>query len=188
MIGYVFWHQKIDSVASSDYEKTLKDFHEKLMHAGIRGYLGSVSLKIEGAHWIGSKKSGYEDWYYMTDSGVIDILNHGAVSGDMMPIHNNAAGLATGMHAGLYQLKSPSAKHKESQWCIWFSKPGGKSYDDFDRMIASAVPANSIDIWRRQMVLGPTPEFCIISDKRIDLDPETKPEYVKRTVILKFAA
>ena len=53
MIGYVFWHQKIDSVASSDYERTLRDFHEKLVHAGIRGYLGSVSLKIEGAHWIG---------------------------------------------------------------------------------------------------------------------------------------
>jgi hypothetical protein len=187
MIGYVFWHQKIDSVTTGDYEKTLKEFHEKLAQAGIRGYLGSVSLKIEGAHWMGSKKSGYEDWYYMTDSGVIDILNHGSVSGKMMPIHNNAAGLATGMHAGLYQLKSSSARHKESPWCIWLSKPAGMSYDDFNSMISATVPANSIDYWRRQMVLGPTPEFCIISDKRIDVKSETTPIYVRRSVIHRFS-
>jgi hypothetical protein len=188
MIGYVFWHQKIDSVSSNDYERTLKEFHEKLVGARIRGYLGSVSLKIEGAYWMGSKKSGYEDWYYMTDSGVIDILNHGAVSGNMMPIHNNAAGLATGMHAGLYQLKSSSANHRESTWCIWLSKPGGMSYDDFNSMISSTVPAHSIDYWRRQMVLGPTPEFCITSDNRIDINPETKPIYVKRSVLCKFTS
>jgi hypothetical protein len=188
MIGYVFWHQKIDSVTSSDYEHTLKEFHEKLSQARIRGYLGSMSFKIEGARWMGSKMSGYEDWYYLTDSGVIDILNVGAVTGNMFPIHNNASGLATGMHAGLYQLKSPSANNTESSWCIWFSKPSGMSYDDLNKMISSTVPVQNIDYWRRQMVLGPTPEFCIMSNKRIDLSHETNPIYVKRSVLHKFAA
>ncbi|MEM0136460.1 MAG: hypothetical protein QXU18_14735, partial [Thermoplasmatales archaeon] len=155
-------------------------------HAGLRGYLGSISFKIEGAHWMGSKKSGYEDWYYMTDSGVIDILNRGAITGNMMPVHNNAAGLATGMHAGLYQLKSSSAKNKEATWCIWLSKPSGRSYDDFERMIGSTVASHNVDLFRRQMVLGPTPEFCILSEKRIDFEPQTNPVYVKRSMILKF--
>ena len=187
MIGYVFWHQKVDSVTSSIYENGLKNFHSNLANAGIRGYLGSISFRVEGAYWVGAKKTGYEDWYYLTDSGVIDILNHGDSFGKMMAIHNNGASLATGMHAGLYQLKSSSAKHRESTWVVWFSKPGGMSDEDFNRLISSTVHPNNIDFWKRQMVLGPTPEFCIACEKRIDLDPQTKPIYVKRSEILKFS-
>ena len=41
----------------------------------------------------------------------------------------------------------------------WFAKPDGASYEELRAELA-AVPADA-QVWCRQLVLGPAPEFCV---------------------------
>ena len=57
---------------------------------------------------------------------------------------------------------STAAQPVDMGRAVWFGKPAGTSYAEFYDQLASAIP-----LWRRQMVLGPTPEFCSIDDDEV---------------------
>ena len=47
----------------------------------------------------------------------------------------------------------------DAERAVWFGKTAGVSYDEFfDRL------GERRSLWQRQMVLGPTPEFCSVDD------------------------
>lgn len=185
MIAYVFWHQKMELVSSKTYESALITFHRSLYNFGVRGYIGSQTFKIEGAYWMGATESGYEDWYLLEDSGVMDKINQAAISGSVKDPHNAAAHMATNLHAGLYVIKSPYPSFLNGKSATWFTKPKEMS---LDQIINSHSDSNKRfgDLWMRQMVLGPTPEYCIVSENRIDLPRNLYPVNVKRQPISGF--
>jgi hypothetical protein len=38
------------------------------------------------------------------------------------------------------------------------------TYAEFDSRVAGDSGPGGVSLWRRQMVLGPTPEFCLVGD------------------------
>jgi len=73
-------------------------------------------------------------------------------------VHDAAASLARGGTAGLYKLCSPRAR--DARWAAWFSKPEGSSYAALFESVAAAE--GRFELWQRQLVLGPAPEFCAL--------------------------
>jgi hypothetical protein len=75
--------------------------------------------------------------------------------------HAAAAGVGS-----LLALRGQQANVAAARHSTWLAKPKGMPYADFYAVLES-VPDS---LWRRQMVLGPTPEFGILSP-----DPVTVP-------------
>ncbi|HEX6487305.1 MAG TPA: hypothetical protein VF137_00325 [Candidatus Dormibacteraeota bacterium] len=91
----------------------------------------------------------YEDWYLLEGSFALDIINRAAVTGVMTGPHHGAASLTGSMAAGLYQLVAgEGAKGETATWLN--ERP-------------ASIEAGA-SLWRRQMVLGPTPQFCLLGN------------------------
>lgn len=89
-------------------------------------------------------------------------LNEAAVSGPRQAPHDVVARLAAGGAAGLYGLKrgAPLARPAAA---AWFGKPAGMTYGALFTLMEPVVADSGGGLWMRQMVLGPTPEFCLRS-------------------------
>jgi hypothetical protein len=68
----------------------------------------------------------------------------------------------------LLALRGEQAEVAAARQMTWLAKPKGMSYADF---YAALEPVRG-SLWRRQMVLGPTPEFGILSAERVDVPPQ----------------
>lgn len=165
--AYVFWHGRDASVSESDYRDRLLSFHARLAEAAPGGFLGSRVLRYDSLPWLPDGTEAWEDWYFIHDTSVLDRLDEIAMSARLREPHDRVAKMAVKGTAGLYRLRFGDAKATPSH-VYWVSKPAGESYDAFyDRV--RALGENVLALWGRQMVLGPTPEFCIISSGSLDL-------------------
>lgn len=152
MLAYVFWHWQVDGGANrSAYEQVQAAFHQRLAGAPPAGFLRSWSFRVGGAPWL-KVADAYEDWYLLADSAALDALNDAAVAPPAKGAHDAAATGAAGM-GGLYRLHSGEPDPRSGP-AHWFHKPAGASYAE---IYAGAGSARAL--WRRQMVLGPAPEF-----------------------------
>jgi hypothetical protein len=82
--------------------------------------------------------------------------------------------LAHAMGAGagsLLHLSDAAADEAGARWATWLSKPTGVPYDPFYQRLAPVRGRDGGSLWRRQMVLGPTPEFCLLSQELLELSP-----------------
>jgi hypothetical protein len=97
-------------------------------------------------------------------------LNQAAVSGPRQAPHDAVARLAAAGTAGLYglMLGAPLAPPGSA---AWFGKPAGLRYAAFLALLEPVVSAAAGALWMRQMVLGPTPEFCLQSIRPAPLPP-----------------
>ena len=154
MLAYVFWHWP--TARSGDkavYEAAQKGFHSRLAALRPEGFVSSWSYELSSAPWLSSAPQ-YEDWYLLESSGALDVLNAAAVSAQVRGDHDQAAAGAAGV-GGLYALRT-GAPIQAAGSARWFAKPKGESYQHlYERLPADAV------VWRRQMVLGPAPEFVL---------------------------
>ena len=57
---------------------------------------------------------------------------------------------------GVYRLVAGEPKPGATS-AAWLSKPAGRTYPEFLAELGALGSA----AWQRQMVLGPTPEFCV---------------------------
>ncbi len=155
MLAYVFWHWPVEPADRNLYETALRAFHAELRLAGSEGFVRSYAFRVQGSTWL-PVESAYEDWYLIEGSFALDPLNDVAVSPRLRAAHDAAARWAAGA-GGLYRLRSGIPEPHE--WSVhWLRKPRGESYADFyARFAPDAV------LWRRQMVLGPAPEFLLES-------------------------
>ncbi len=153
MIAYVFWHWPAPGADRAAYEAAQRGFQTELNRTGSDGFQRSVSYRVRGAQWLAGG-DGYEDWYLLDGSHALDPLNDAAVSGRMRRPHEEAARGASGI-GGLYRLMR-GVPRLSSGTVNWVRKPAGEPYDAFyARFAGDAV------MWRRQMTLGPTPEFLV---------------------------
>lgn len=160
MLAYVFWHQPRPGTEAAQYEAMLAAFHESLAAVPPQGFRGSVAFRVSGAPWA-PEGPVYEDWYLLRDAGALDPLNLAAVSGAHRRPHDTVAARAQWGAAGLYLLREGQPAFPASGRALWLAKPDGQSYDTFYTAIRSAAGAGHWALWGRQMVLGPTPEFCL---------------------------
>ncbi len=116
----------------------------------------------------------------MGGSGDLDPLNDAAASGELQGPHAAVAGNAGAMAAGLYRLRLGDVRVRDAVSATWFSKPPKMGYDALYASTDSLVRRPGTSLWRRQMVLGPTPEFCLSGPAPIELDPGLRPIAVER--------
>lgn len=151
MIAYLFWHWPDAGAEVAAYEAAQRRFHSALNQAGGEGFQGSLSYRVRGAPWIPGG-DGYEDWYLLDGSHALDGLNDLAVAPSLRAAHDGAARAATGA-GGLYRLLRGVPRQLDGE-VAWASRARGTSSAEF----LAGVPGDAV-VWRRQMVLGPAPEF-----------------------------
>ena len=70
--------------------------------------------------------------------------------------------------AGLYSLRMGQPDASPPFSAHWLSKPSGMSYPTFFESLRPLCQEGAT-LWGRQMVLGPTPEFCLHARQRLAL-------------------
>lgn len=169
MLAYIFWHWRYPHVDRDSYTTRLIEFHEALRARSPNGFRHSAVFQTEGVPWIGTDMEGYEDWYLVDGSATLDPLNEAATSGACEEPHRQVARCAAGGSGGLYQLRSGEPNVATSRFAMRFPKPAGMIYEDLYAALQPATNRSEVSLWRRQMALGPAPEFCLLSPTRQEL-------------------
>jgi hypothetical protein len=117
-------------------------------------------LKVGARPWLGVEK-GYEDWYFVDDFAALGALNEAAVSGARKAPHDAIAALPLGGAGGLYAFLQ--GRVARPRFAAFRSKPSGVTYASY----VAALPAEA-EVWQRQMVLGPAPEYCFLTEEPLE--------------------
>lgn len=151
MLAYLFWHWPEPATSFDEYVAAVVAFHRALDAAPPPGFRGSRSAEVQGAPWAGAPRA-LEDWYLVDDFAALGALNEAAVSGARRGPHDAAARRAAGGVGGLYKRLAAGARSPAR--ASWLAKPAGLPYREF---LARLPPGT--ELWQRQLVLGPAPEF-----------------------------
>ena len=175
MLAYVFWHWPSSDHAADEYEADQRGFHRALAQAAPPGFIVSSVFKVAGqAPWLGGAPA-YADWYLLEDSAAIDPLNVAAVSGVCEAPHARVAHAMAAGAGSLFALRSDRADLASTRHAAFLTKPRKMPYDAF---YAEVDPLRA-SLWRRQMVLGPTPEFCLLSPAKLDIATTFQPIHLE---------
>lgn len=172
MLAYILWHWPFPQVSTEDYESGLGQFHQSLSETTISGFKQSIVFRNRGTPWIGEGERGYEDWYFIAGTAAMDFLNEAAVSAARKAPHDNTAHAAAGAAGGLYQFQQGSPDFAGYRYVSWLAKPRSTGYDKFYDDMRRWTGQPKVSLWRRQMVLGPTPEIALFCGQRLSLPPD----------------
>ena len=176
MLAYVFWHRPLDGSEVDSYEQALAHFHRSLAHAPPAGFQSSAVFRIParpaGLSWL--EGPGYEDWYFVEDYTALGVLNMAAVSHGHRTVHDAVAHRFGAGAGGLYGLIEghppiePGAFDGESV-AVWVGRSPGVQRRALGELLGDGMDSRYASLWRRQLVLGPGPEFCLLSSNRAKL-------------------
>jgi hypothetical protein len=158
MLAYVFWHRPHAGVDPADYERAMMRFQAELTRRPPPGLIGAWSHRIDAVPWLGDQP-GYEDWCLLQGSWAMDPLNGFAVAGDVQAPHDTLAAQMGFGAGGLYAHELGDASSAVESKALWLIRPRGIQYRPLLKAACDSVP--NATAWRRQMVLGPAPEFCV---------------------------
>lgn len=176
-MAYVFWHSPaVMNDGAEGYETNLLAFHRALAELAPEGLLSTRVLRFERVAWLPSAEPVYEDTYFLSGFETLGALETAAVSPPLQEVHNAVARLAASATAGLYRLHSGQWQLKPPRFAQWFSKPTAESYDALHQRF-DGFSAGDFELWGRQLVLGPTKEFCIRTHQPLEL-ADLQPEQV----------
>jgi hypothetical protein len=171
-IAYVFSHRPARGVEIQAYEDSLRRFHRALAQAAPRGFIASNTLRID---------DGFSDWYLLESSAAMDVLNAAAVSGERTAAHDSVAGMAADGTGKLFKLAAGDhSSVLAGGFEVRFAKPPGMKYADLYARLQPWTAAPGVSLWRRMMVLGPPPEFCLVSPSEVELPEEMRAEVFRR--------
>jgi hypothetical protein len=173
LLAYVFSHRAAKGVDIAVYEESLRQFHAALASAKPGGFLGSSTFR---------SGDQFSDWYVLESSTALDVLNAAAVSGARAPAHDASARMAADGVGKLFSLRA-GQYFSGAGYEVRFAKPAGMAYTDLYARLQPLTAAPDISVWRRMMVLGPPPEFSIVTPSALELPPEMQPEVVRRVPI-----
>jgi len=170
MLAYLFWHEPHDGVEPGPYVERLQAFHRALAAAPPPSFLRSWSVRLAAAPWdAGPARAPFEDWYLVSEWAALGTLNEAAVRAPRDAAHDAIAAMATNGAGGLYLLKHGTLDGP-APWAGWVVKPQGEPYDTFEPRLCAAVDAaGGGALLRRQMVLGPAPEYALLAAAEPDL-------------------
>jgi len=170
LLAYVFSHRPGSGVDTLAYEEALRRFHAALASAPSKGFVRSSTYRIG---------DGYSDWYLVESSAALDPLNEAAVAGARSSTHDAVAHMsADGAGKLLALISGPVTTAPGFE--MRFSKPPGMRYPDLYARLKPWTDRREVSLWRRMMVLGPAPEFCLVAPSERQLPSEMRPEILRR--------
>jgi hypothetical protein len=178
-LGYVFWHRPRSAVFRKEYEVRLSAFHASLREDPADGLLGSLSFREPALPWSLSRAPAYEDWYLLRDFRSLGALNEAAVDSIHKGVHDMVAVESLVVAGGLYRLLTGDMDLQSAKYATWLRKPTGTSYRAFRDQLAEATGGLGTDLWQRQLVLGPAPEFCLHSEGLLSLPRAFRPRTLR---------
>ncbi|MHB8532328.1 MAG: hypothetical protein ACYDC2_06380 [Solirubrobacteraceae bacterium] len=184
MLAYVFWHRPAPEASQLRYEQALGAFHRSLARRRPAGMLGSAAYRVAGLPWPERREpagggmrvapafpllprlhapAGYEDWYFVEDFAAIGVLNEAAVGRGHKTSHDESARLMGAGSAAIFALvEGDRAAMAAPGVSVWVARERGSARPEVAGLLADGVAGRSA-LWRRQLVLGPAPEFCLIA-------------------------
>jgi hypothetical protein len=184
VLAYLFWHWPAEPAEAGRYERELKAFHRGLGEAAPEGFQGSAAFRVSGLPWVAAGGEGYEDWYLVEGSFALDPLNEVAVGPDLRQGHDRVARAAAKGVGGLLRMVGEGSGRRSAPAACWFEKPRGTAYAELYELLEPWTQAPGASLWRRQMVLGPSPEFCLLTPTPVDLPRPLAPVYPTRAQVL----
>lgn len=180
MLAYLFWHRPAEGQERVGYEQALMAFHGRLRSVPVPGLIASGSARVGKLPW--TLADGYEDWYLVEDFAALGVLNAAAVDDAHADTHDQVAH-AAGFGAGaLYALQAGNPEMTGGH-CAWVTKPAGMGYPEFYDDVAPYTSSGRAGLWRRQMVLGPAPEFRLTGDRLFSLPAALVPVTCRLTTV-----
>ncbi len=176
-IAYFFWHVPRPGVDESVYAARLVRFQEELeaVGPGTTGLLtGPQSYRLDDVPWMNAGRPVYLDAYPLNGFAAMELLNTASVTGDLTQPHADIAALFGSGAGSLYEMRFGLLEPSAITHGHWFSKPAGMTYDEINAIL-QPLATNGGAVFRRLMVLGPSPEFCLLSPEPAALPPPITP-------------
>ena len=177
MLAYVFWHRPRLAVERLAYEQSQIAFHRSLAHTRPVGLWGTAAFRAAQLPWPAPAGPGYEDWYVLEDFAALGVLNEAAVGRGHRSAHDGVARRFGAGAGGLYaliegdhlRLQQPGPALAGAPVAVWAGREPGTPMPAGGRLIGEllgdgADPAR-VSLWRRQLVLGPAPEYCLLCEE-----------------------
>lgn len=109
-------------------------------------------------------ESWYEDWHLLDDFCSLGVLNEAAVATGHRSAHDQIAGLFRDGAGAVYRLREGHAL-LSTPVSVWVSRPPGASALPLGEMLGDGMDRAGASLWRRQLVLGPAPEYCVLASE-----------------------
>lgn len=171
MLAYVFWHRPHDPSAVDAYEQALLAFHRSLARSLPVGTRASATYRVAELPWLpagddGGNAGGYEDWYLLKDFAALGVLNEAAVGRGHQSTHDDVAhrfGAGAGGLYGLIEGEPCAEALGDATTAVWVARPAGSKRRGLDELLGDGMDPAHASLWRRQLVFGPAPEFCVLA-------------------------
>lgn len=172
--AYVFWHWPRPEILRESYEVKLASFLRALREDKASGVVEALSYRVEALPWGPQGAGLYEDWYVVESFSALGGLNDAAVSAAMQSPHDAIAKDYMKGAGGIFKsIKGDTLQR--ACFATWVEKPIGPSYQSYYDEVAGLTSGKNSDLWRRQMVLGPSPQFCVHSEEALELPAKLRP-------------
>ena len=175
MLAYLFWHRPLDPASVEAYEQAQIAFHRSLARSRPVGMCGSANFRVPDIPWLAAAPGGerepaaptpgYEDWYLVEDYTALGVLGEAAVGHGHRSSHDEAARRFGGGAGGLYGLIEGERGDPISAGsvAVWVARPPGSERRPLGEMLGDGMDPRHASLWRRQLVFGPAPEFCLLA-------------------------
>lgn len=150
------------------FQDVLKSTNPSLVTAHLSYRVGSLP-------WGPAQGPLYEDWYVVKDFAALGTLNEAAVGPGTKEFHDAVAKEYLSGAGGVFRQIQGNVALPEARYTNWIGKPTGTTYQQYYKEVAEGLENQRADLWRRQMVLGPSPQFCVHSADRLDLPKKFMP-------------
>jgi len=182
VVAYLFWHRPREPSEAESYERAQVAFHRSLARTPPVGLRSSAVFRVDEPPWLqpgvaaGTAAPGsdaaladapvYEDWYLLEDFTALGVLNEAAVGRGHRSAHDEAArrfGSGAGGLYGLIEGEVDAESLGAASLAVWVARPPGSQRRGLGELLGDGMDSHRASLWRRHLVLGPAPEFCLLA-------------------------